>query len=450
MNSGLNRGFSKMTRKALLVATSVSALVIASSAAQAGSFSLREQDTVANGSAFAGTAAGAGGISSMYWNPAIMTQWSGLNTQQNFSIIAPQGKITATSATAGPNNLLAAPFNLRSPGDVSQTALLPSGAVSYQLTDKIFIGLTMNTPFGLVTKTPFGSASQTYGTTSKAFSLNVTPTIAYRFNDFISVGAGLQVQYFRIQLKTASGLGFPAPAANFNLKGDDTTIGYTLGVTLTPFKGTNIGIGYRSGHDNKLDGTFATPFSVTRISAPSNLPGILTVGLTQDINAQWQVMAGFEWTNWSQFSRFPVTRTDGPGAGTTLTTLGFDYKDGYYFSLGTAYKYNPSWTFRGGLGYEVSPITDTTRGTRLPDTDRFWATLGASYQLNDKLTLDVSYAHAFLVGGKKIAIVPGNPAYAPPVNFLGKVSGGVDIFNVGFRYHFGETAKKELPVVRKG
>ncbi len=429
----------KYGRKALLAAASVTALVAGCSAASAGSFSLREQDTVAQGTAFAGNAAGSGGISSMYWNPAIMTQWSGLNTQQNFSLIVPQGKISTTSNAFGLTG---------SPGDVAQAALLPSGAISYQLTDKIFVGLTMNTPFGLVTKTPYGAASQTYGTTSKAFSINVTPTVAYRFNDFISVGAGLQIQYFRIQLKQA--LAIPPSLLAGTLKGDDTTIGYTVGATLTPFKGTNIGIGYRSGHDNKLEGTFATPFSVTRISAPSKLPGILSVGLTQDINAQWQVMAGFEWTNWSQFSRFPVTRTDGILAGTTLTTLGFDYKDSYYVSLGAAYKYNPNWTFRAGLGYEVSPITDSTRGTRLPDTDRVWASLGASYQFNEKLTFDVSYSHAFLVGGSKIDITSAaNPAFNG-LPYTGKVSGSVDIINVGFRYHFGETPKKELPVVRKG
>ncbi len=430
--------------KCLIVAV---ALAASASTAYAGAFSLREQDTVSQGTAFAGSAAGSGGLSAIYWNPALLTQHSGINLQQNFSGIFPQGKITTTGGFGA-----GAPFNLvNSPGDVAQNALLPSGAMSYQVTDKIFVGLTANTPFGLVTKTPFGSANQTYGTSSRIFSLNVTPSVAYRFNDFISVGAGLQVQYFRTVLKSATGLGFPTPAGSAILKGDDTQVGYTLGATITPFKGTNIGIGYRSGFDNKLSGSLATPASVTTISAPVNLPGILSVGLTQDITAQWQAMAGFEWTNWNRFSSFPVTATSGPAAGFVINNLAFGYKDSYYFSAGAAYKYNPNWTFRGGVGYEISPITDTTRATRLPDTDRLWLALGASYQLNDKLTFDASYSHAFGVGGDKINIVDAsNPAFKAPVSYTGKVNASVDIFSVGLRYHFGEVAKKELLIVRKG
>ncbi len=440
---------SKLNRIFLLSAASLTALVVGCSSVYAGSFALREQDTVAQGTAFAGSAAGAGGISSMYWNPAVLTQTPGWTSQQNLSGILPRASITTTGGLGA-----GAPFNLGSPGDVGQGALLPSGAASYQLTDKIFLGVTSNTPFGLVTKTPFGSASQTYGTSSKIFSANVTPTAAYRFNDFISVGAGLQIQYFSTTLKSATGLGFPAPAQNVILKGHDTTIGYTLGVNLTPFKGTNIGIGYRSGHDNTLEGSFTTPLSATKIKAPADLPGILSVGITQDINTQWQVMAGFEWTNWSTFSRFPVTSaaTGAPIiAGGRPLVLAFDYKDSYYFSAGAAYKYSPNWTFRGGLAYEISPIDDTTRATRLPDTDRFWLALGASYKLNEKLSLDASYSHAFGVGGRKINILnASNPAFGAPVTYSGKVNAGVDVISVGLRYNFGETVKRETPLIRKG
>ncbi len=437
---------SKVNRSLLMSVVSLAALIAGSASSIAGSFALREQDTVAQGTSFAGSAAGAGGISSMYWNPAVITQSPGYNTQSNFSGIFPQAKVTNTGGLGA-----GAPFNLGSPGDIGQAALLPSSSASYQLSDKIFLGITSNTPFGLTTKTPFGSASQTYGTSSKIFSMNVTPTFAYRFNDFISVGAGLQVQYFKTTLKSATGLSALSP--NVILKGNDTTIGYTLGVTLTPFNGTNIGIGYRSGHDNTLEGSFSTPVSAVKIKADANLPGVLSVGLTQDINKQWQAMAGFEWTNWGRFSRFPVTNAANGApliVGANPLVLAFDYKDSYYMSLGAAYKYNPEWTFRGGIAYEVSPITDTTRATRLPDTDRFWASLGASYKFNDKFTFDLSYSHAFGVGGKRINVAAGNPVFSAPVTYFGKVNASLDIVSVGLRYHFGETAKKEVPLIRKG
>ena len=53
-------------------------------AAQAGGFALREQSAIGQGSSFAGVAAGGGNLSSMYWNPATLTQTSGTNTESVF------------------------------------------------------------------------------------------------------------------------------------------------------------------------------------------------------------------------------------------------------------------------------------------------------------------------------------------------------------------------------
>ncbi len=49
----------------------VSAALLAGSVADvsAGAFGIREQSTEAQGLAFAGTASGSGGVSSMFWNP---------------------------------------------------------------------------------------------------------------------------------------------------------------------------------------------------------------------------------------------------------------------------------------------------------------------------------------------------------------------------------------------
>ncbi|MBY0610552.1 MAG: outer membrane protein transport protein [Beijerinckiaceae bacterium] len=431
------------SRAVLLAAASLSALVAGSSAANAGAFALREQNAAAQGSAFAGVAAGDGGVSSQFWNPAIITQYPGIQFQQNLSIIIPQSDIRFTS---GPT----LPFG--QPGDIGQAAALPAGGSSYQLTDKIFLGLSTGAPYGLITKPENpNNASQLYGRSSKVFSFNATPSIAYKFNDWISIGAGIQVQYFRVTLKQALGTGANSP--NAILRGDDINFGFTAGLTLTPFQGTNFGVGYRYGINHDLEGYFAAPGFRTRITAPTDLPDVVTVGLTQDINDKVKVKAGFEWTRWSKFSSFPVTNSATGGPLVTATgpvNLAFRYDDGYYFSLGADYKFNPNWTVRGGLAYEISPISDAARGVRLPDNDRFWVNVGASYAWNDQLTFDVSYAHAF-VGRTPINLTPGNPAYNPlvPVQLVGTADASVDIFSVGVRYVYGVAPKREAPIVRK-
>jgi long-chain fatty acid transport protein len=57
-------------RAAMLAAI---AMVLGAGAAHAGAFGIREQSTQAQGLAFAGAAAGSGGLSSIFWNPATIT-----------------------------------------------------------------------------------------------------------------------------------------------------------------------------------------------------------------------------------------------------------------------------------------------------------------------------------------------------------------------------------------
>ena len=61
--------------------------------------------------------------------------------------------------------------------------------------------------------------------------------------------------------------------------------------------------------------------------------------------------------------------------------LPIQYDDGWFFSAGAEYRWTERLTVRGGIGYEISPITDQVRTPRLPDNDRFWASIGASWKV---------------------------------------------------------------------
>ena len=81
-----------------------------------------------------------------------------------------------------------------------------------------------------------------------------------KVNDWLSFGVGPSVQYFDIRLKRAAGVAPNAPSVI--LEGDDIGFGFTAGVTLTPFAGTTIGIGYRSSINHELEGTLSAPAGV--------------------------------------------------------------------------------------------------------------------------------------------------------------------------------------------
>ena len=104
---------------------------------------------------------------------------------------------------------------------------------------------------------------------------------------------------------------------------------------------------------------------------------------------------------------------------------------------------------RAGLGYEKSPIGATDRSVRLPDSNRIWTTLGASYQYNNKLSFDLSYAHVFAKKGT-IDIQPGHPAYLG-MNFAADTKAHLDVISAGLTYRWDEphVTQGTLPLVRK-
>lgn len=439
------------------------AMAGAPGAAQAGAFGLREQSTTGLGTSFAGAAAGSAGLGSMFWNPATMTRMLGIQSEWNLSGIAPYAKLRGEPGSA-------APYVGSSTGDLGQDGLLPASYSSWQVNDRLWLGLATNSPYGLVTKPDSTFPGRAYGYSTRVSSFSVTPTIAFKVNDWLSLGAGLQGQYFKASYKSFFAPGIPALNQAFGLEGDGWGVGYVLGATLKPMEGTEIGLGYRSAVRTTLEGDFtgltipfpfilnpalagaAATFPTRPVKLTLNLPDVATVGLRQRVNDELTLSAGIEWTNWSRLGYPRVVDQSNGGLYRGLPALTLDYKDGWFFSVGAEYKVSPSWVVRAGLGYEISPIEDRTRTVRLPDNDRIWTSVGASYSWNDKLTFDVSYAHLF-PKSTRINLTPGNPSYLASAGALvGKVDAHVDIVSVGLRYRWDDPAKPVpavLPMVRK-
>ncbi len=426
---------SRLSRSLTLAAVSLAAIIVSQGGAQAGAFAIREQSASAQGYSFAGVASGSGNLSSMFWNPAVITKAPGWQTELSLSLIIPRVEI---------NPLPSVPtFVFGDSGDIGQDAIVPASYNSYQINDMLWVGLSSNSPYGLVTDPRDNWAGQVYSRSSKIFSLNVNPVVGIKINDWISVAAGPSLQYFDIRLKRAAAVTPGAPSVT--LDGDDIGFGFTAGVTLTPFAGTTIGIGYRSQIDHELEGTISSPAGRIPISSDLTTPDQLTIGLSQMITPAFTVHAGFEWTNWSVLETPLVV---GPG-GRVVTDLPLNYDDGFFYSLGFDYRLTDQLTLRAGVAYEQSPIDTEIRSTRLPDNDRIWASVGASYQWNNKLSFDIAYTHIF-TKETDIRILPGHQDYEG-LPFVADVDAAVDIVSVGLRYRWDDPAVAipAAPIVRK-
>src|SRR5262249_46466704 len=150
------------------------------------------------GSAFAGSAAG-GDISSMYWNSAATAELPGLNSYSSYSPVFARSDVTATSGLF----VQGAPFASNST-DIGTNNVVPASYTTYQINDRLFAGVGFNSPFGFITKPDNVSwAGSPVAITSKVFSIDANPTLAYKLTPEITVGVGAQVEYVKVRLNHA-------------------------------------------------------------------------------------------------------------------------------------------------------------------------------------------------------------------------------------------------------
>lgn len=444
-----------MRSKAVLKGTVAAlALVATVGTAAAGGFGIREQSAQFLGTAWAGNAAG-GGLSSMYWNPATSSQVTGFTTESNFTDLLLSMKDHVTATTPG------ALIGFGDSGDLGGNNVIPASYLAAPITKDLFLGVSINSPYGLSTEANYVWAGAAQARTSKIFTLNVTPSLAYRVAPGITIGAGLQVEYAKLRLTSGSGVG--ATLANpFGLsaqtRAEDTGVGFTLGVHLQPLAGTQIGVGYRSSVSHNLEGGITIPALgafgslAPSISVPLDTPDTVTASLRQKLMPQLEFLFTAEWTNWSKVDKLSVV-CDAVGAPTVCPAVGtqrnklLNWHDGYMIAGGLEYQMSPALLLRGGVAWEKSPVQNPSeRLVSLPDSDRIWLSAGAGYKWSEAISFDFGYAHIFAADGHidRGGPLVGGPNVGEPVRVIADTSAHADVFSVAMKMKWGGGAPEPL------
>ncbi|HSI41112.1 MAG TPA: outer membrane protein transport protein [Xanthobacteraceae bacterium] len=397
-----------------------------SGGAQAGAFLIRDQSASGFGMALAGVAAG-DDLSYSFWNPAALAHARGLEFEAVATGIWPSVSVSPDAAT----NALVGAIGGTPTGEVEigRDALVPAGFIAYQLTDRLTVGLSLASPFGLATAAPDNWAGQVYSRNSEIHSVNAAPMLSYRINDMLSIGAGLQIQYFKVELSQAAAVTPGAP--DIALDADDWGMGVTLGVQFQPWAGTTFGLGYRSSIRHDLEGSLALPGVSYPAQAVLDTPDVLSFGVRQDISESFRLFGTIEWDNWSRLGAVPATAPDG----STLTTLQLNYRDGWLYALGAEYDVSAVLTLRAGIGYEVAPLTDANRDTRFPEVDQLILSAGLTYKYSETVSFDLSYLHSQGLGDGTVNIAPGDPRFLG-LPFQASSDLAIDIVSVALNVKF--------------
>lgn len=361
----------------------LTASALAASTAFAAGFQLTEQSSLGLGRAYAGAGIVGDDLSAVHYNPAGMTLLPGTQIQAGTVYIDVDAEYSGNDGTEN---------NGRMKGQ-----FIPTGYTTYQVNDKLWLGFGMTVPFGMGTHYGRDWAENTSGTSAKIYTFDMNPSFAYKISDFISVGAGISVQYAKAHLGQAVVVNEMIPAHG-KVEGDSWDWGFNFGIMISPTDTMRFGLAYRSSIEHNAEGhtkiTFPLPADVngmsvdmeTTIETPATLMLTGTWEATQDL----RLSALIRWAEWSNFDTLKLENGSFMGMDVS-TEIDNDWQDTWLFSVGTDYRINDAWTVRGGIAYETGAVDDEKKRVAvIPDTDRLWLSLGASYHWSKQLQFDVA------------------------------------------------------------
>lgn len=418
------------------------ATTILSGQALAAGFQLIEQSVSGMGTAYAGGSALGEDATTVFFNPAGMTRLEGTQTSAGFHVVMPQAQFDNKGSSTATGVALT-----KSGGDAGETGVVPNLYASHQYNEQLFFGLGINVPFGLSTHYDNDWAGRYYAIKSEVETVNINPSLAYKLNDWLSLGAGLNAQYIDAKLTNAVDFGLimnPALSTTMDgrakVQGDDWAYGYNLGLLVNLGDRTRIGAHYRS----KLDYTIKGEVQFNDVPAPLqgtftngnarssvDLPWTLSLSLVHEFNPKWALMADFTRTGWHDLEelRFEFDT----GLQDNVTTLNWNNSNRY--SLGATYAPTSQWTFRAGMAFDETPIPDKEyRTPRIPGEDRIWGSVGVGYKYSDHLSFDLGYAHLWVEDPKIDKTAAGEDARRG--NLKGEYDASVDIVSAQVNWIF--------------
>ena len=402
----------------------------------------------------AGNVAAAYDPSTIFFNPAGMTElWRGedpsvtVSASSGASVIIVNSEVRNSGSTATTPATLGAPVSFlgqdqTNPSDPALVGTL-YGAKRFP-NSRLYFGLGITSPFGLAAKYDDDWFGRYNLTEVKLLTINLGPVVAYKLSEQLSIGGGIDLQYAYAELTSAipnplvPGGPTPSTDARFYVDGNDFAVGYNVGLLYKPTESFRIGAHYRSGLDYDLSGTaifqtFLGSFP-TGASSKLNLPAIASGGAVWDITSRWSLFGDVTWYEWSvsRVTRIKF-RDETPDA---LRPAHFD--DTYTVAVGLENRLTEKLTLRGGVKFDPTPTNDAFRDTTFADADRLWLGVGATYTIDPFAAVDLAFTHVFEKG---VSIdVNRNFFEGTPLetntSIKADVQSFVDTVAVGFRYKF--------------
>jgi long-chain fatty acid transport protein len=245
---------------------------------------------------------------------------------------------------------------------------------------------------------------------ARILGVQFVPSIAYRVNDRLSVGAGLNAVYGVFSNRVAINNLAPS-AADGRLELSDTTWGFgaNLGVLYQATPETRVGLAWTS----QIDLDFASNASFSdlgpalsallrsrglldaRVDLGTKIPQQLMASVHHRIDDRWTLLGNVGWQQWSKFGEVAVGIDDAANPVSLTTRLPF--KDTWHGAVGAQYRATDAWTLNFGVAYDSGFQDGGTVSPLLPVNASWRFGVGGEQRLDRNVKWGV--AGALLYGG---------------------------------------------------
>jgi len=337
------------------------ALAFSAGPATAGGLFLYEFGTAEPGLAAAGYAARAQDASTAFTNPAGMTRLDGTQVlgggqlmwlNQNFA----RGAGTSPGLGTNDGGRL-----------VGWGGFVPGGGVfvTHSLSPDLKVGFSIAGNFGSVLNYDDSWVGRYRVQDATILGMQFVPSIAYRVNDQLSIGAGVNAVYGIFNQKVAVNNVLPS-YADGQLELNDKTWGFggNLGLLFQATPSTRLGLTWSSqvNLDFKSPAQFSglAPGLSTLLAsrglldAPLNLgvkiPQQVMASIYSQVDERWAVLGNVGWQQWSKFGDVEIGIDN--ALDPTSLTASIPFKDTWHVALGAQYRVSDPWTVNFGVAYD--------------------------------------------------------------------------------------------------
>jgi long-chain fatty acid transport protein len=419
--------------------------------ALAGAFFVPQEGTEGLGRAFAGNSAAGGDASTIFANPAGMTELRRPEVLGGLAVLVPEVHFrnTGTVATTPGSGGAAVPVVGNDGAQPAHATPIPNiFAAIPALDNQLWFGVGVTAPFGIGLQYNPSWFNRYDDIDIQLTTIDVAPSVAYRVNQFLSIGGGIDIQYAKAKLSQAVPNPFtpggPTAATDgiFTVRGDSFGVGGNIGILVKPLPTTSIGLHYRSRITHSLDGSasfngLTGPLAASngkfRTSTDLNLPDIVSLGVTHQVTAQLKLLAEAQFYSWSRFNELRVRFANG----SPDSVRPENYRDSFTVSVGGEYDWSDSLRLRAGFMFDETPTVDAFRSAAVPDGDRYWLAIGATYRFSEDWAVEAAYAHTFF---QNAVLGATRSFFVPPItstvtsNAVGTVS--LDTLAISLRRRF--------------